>query len=654
MSGKNGATFSIGLENQVSGPAKEAAESLKGFRDRILQGQESIKAMSADMRRLRGDSEEVKAAKKTLSEQIKAEQAALTSAQLAISKAGVTMADLTKKTEKAAESTEKATDATTSVKEAFAAVGGPLATVSERAEGLATKFGSVKSLAGALAVGVAALAAVAWKLASAFAAATSDLARFVIASADAARSANLLREAATGSAANASALGTQVSDLADRLATPKAKLNELAVGLAKAGLQGKTLVDTFNATAQAAEAMGDDVGSTIADIVKRGQLMQRMQISPLELRGKGLGPQAFEEIADELAKATGKGVKDARAALFEGRVPLQQGAEALRKALEKKFGDINLRKSLSLEAQATKLRERLAALTSGVNIEPLLAGFGRLSKLFDDSTVTGAALKKLVTDFGDGMVQVFASAEPLVRGFVKGLVIGALNIESAWLSLRLALAKAIGRDIFATAIDETTAFKVAVTAGKVAAYGFAAAIAAVGTAATLAAAPLLALGATVAAAWAAMGKAGEWAKAGASIVDGIIDGIKSRIAALEKSVTDMARGIQKRFASVLEIRSPSRVMRKLGEHVPEGTAGGIEAKADAPARAAARMGAGVASGAAGGLASGAGGGVSVNVTINVEGAAALGKSVEEDFFVARLKAELQKILAGGFGTAPAT
>jgi uncharacterized protein (DUF111 family) len=144
--------------------------------------------------------------------------------------------------------------------------------------------------------------------------------------------------------------------------------------------------------------MGDEVGKQLENIITRGQMAQRVQINPLELQGSGL---QFKDIAGQLAANLHIGVEQAKAALFEGRVKLDDGAKAIRDAVDKRFGEINAKKLLDLGVQAEKFKEKLTALTADVKLEPLLKGIDELSHLFDNTTVSGAALKQLVTFLGD-------------------------------------------------------------------------------------------------------------------------------------------------------------------------------------------------------------------------------------------------------------
>src|SRR5699024_9366875 len=63
---------------------------------------------------------------------------------------------------------------------------------------------------------------------------------------------------------------------------------------------------------------------------------------------------------------------------------------------------------------------------------------------------------------------------------------------------------------------------------------------------------------------------------GANIIQGLINGIKSKIQAISNAVKDVTDRITGRLKSILKIQSPSRVFMQLGGFVGEGFALGIE------------------------------------------------------------------------------
>ncbi len=418
------ATFSVVLDDEVSGSADKAAESVEQLRARMATGEKAVKDMAAALRRLKGSTDEVKSAKDQLKAKINAEKDAISAAQIA---------------------TFKHKDATGKLASAKQALSKVVGFLKEKLGGL--KQGTDESSGG---MGLAKIAALG--LAAAFAAVVAAsvgalvaFGRFILMGANAARSTGLMREAVAGNAKDAEALGSQVDALAAKVPMAKDAINELANSLVKGGVRGQTFVDTLNAVGQATSALGDEAGNKLKALIERGRVGQNFSIGSdtgsEDLRGTGV---QRDDVAAALAKNMKIGVDKAREALAEGRVKLADGAAALKDAVEKKFGGLNLRKMLDLNVISQKLHERFDALTNGVNLEPLLQGFSDLAGLFDENTVAGAGLKEIVTVFGGEMVKGFAKGIPLAKQFFKGLVIGALQAGIMFLTLRNWLKKTFG------------------------------------------------------------------------------------------------------------------------------------------------------------------------------------------------------------------
>ena len=475
---KASATFGVNLDGNAAEVSDETAASLDHLRTSIAGSTDSLKSMSGALRRLKGNTDDVKAAKDDLKKKIAAETAALTSAQIKIQKSGVSLEQLTAKSKKLAEQQEAAKASQRSFGDSAKAIGGPLGELKEKLGGLGelAKLGSSKL--GALGLAVGGLAVVVVALTTAVISGAVAFGKWFLSVGDAARSANLLREAVAGSATNAAALGTQVDDLAKRIPLGKDAINDLAVTLAKSNVQGQTLVDTLNAVGQASAAAGDDVGATVKELVERGRISQRFQVNPQELQGKGLGTQFFQEIATELSSKMKVGVKDAQAALFEGRVKLADGAAALRAALEKKFGGINLRKSLSLDVLVMKAKENLREPREGCESRADFTGLQEaLRSALRGHRHRGQGLKKVLTLFGEGIVKAFDVGIPLAKQFFQGLVIGALSAYVAYLELSKTIKDTFGKDVFKGAFDGLDIGESTMKALEVAAKGVGVAVA---------------------------------------------------------------------------------------------------------------------------------------------------------------------------------
>ncbi len=621
------ATFSVVLDDEVSGSADKAAESVEQLRARMATGEKAVKDMSAALRRLKGSTDEVKSAKDQLKAKINAEKDAISAAQIA---------------------TFKHKDATGKLATAKQALSKVVGFLKEKFGGL--KQGTDESSGG---MGLAKIAALG--LAAAFAAVVAAsvgaliaFGKFIITGANAARSTGLLREAVAGNAKDAEALGSQVDALAMKVPMAKDAINELANSLVKGGVRGQTFVDTLNAVGQATSALGDEAGNKLKALIERGRIGQNFSVGndqSEDLRGTGL---QRDDVAAALAKNMNVGIDKAREALAEGRVKLADGAAAMKDAVEKKFGGLNLRKMLDLNVIAQKLHERFDAMTAGVNLEPLLQGFSDLAELFGENTVAGAGLKQIVTVFGGEMVKGFAKGIPLAKQFFKGLVIGALQAGIMFLTLRNWLKKTFGDN---ETLKGLFSLESALKAGALVAGVLVVGVAALG----LALGVVLGALASVGGAFQYLADAGlkfgewirnvNWAELGTNIVDGLLDGIKSGADKLIGGVKSLAARIKGGFKDALGIHSPSKVFAGYGANTAEGFAQGVEAGTPAAAKSLDEMAARPSSGGAG--SGGARGGVTVHMPINitVSGPDAA-KQITDPGFLAQLTKALEDVLIG--------
>ncbi|HEY1956049.1 MAG TPA: hypothetical protein VGH28_10555 [Polyangiaceae bacterium] len=446
------ATFNLDLKGNAAGVAKETSTAVDALADSIAKGEARAKEMSAELRKLRGSSAEVKAQKDKLKAAIGATNQAVTRDTLALHKLGTTTTEVARKQKQladaqkqSAERMKKSTDEhrkqSDALKKAIGSIGGPANDVMGKLGGLSDVAEGLGTAGGAAAIGIAATAAAVVAVGGAALYGAASLTKFIVESQAAARQMNILRAAATGSEENAANLGSQVQALSKSVPIAKNELNALGIELSRTGMRGQTLVDTMNAVGQA-QGVGDTaLASQLEELTKRGQLTKRFQISPSELFGKNL---RFDDIAGELAKSMNTGIDDARQALLAGTVPLEQGAAAMRKAVESKFGKANQALMLDPSKQVEKFEENLKTLTSGVNIEPLLHDMQDFFDLFDpEKTSSGAAIKQLVTSLGSDLVGSIHDSASAGNDFVRGLVLGALRVESSWLDTKVKLKKDI-------------------------------------------------------------------------------------------------------------------------------------------------------------------------------------------------------------------
>ena len=592
------ATFGIDLEGNVADKADDDADALERLRSKIQGSEQSIREMSGSLRRLRGDTEEVKAAKEQLRAKIQAERDAISGATQELVKQGTSydklngkVRDAARAREKMAKSldgngTAKAKADADGLSTAFQKLGGPAA--GKASSGLDT----LRKVAGqgssgmqltrvaafGLALGLAALAAAA-------VAGVASIAKWAIGQASMLRTLNLTRQAALGNAKDAAALGTQVEALADKVSLGREQLNGMAVDLVKNKLGGQVLVDSFNAVGQAAAAMDDQIGAQIQGLITRGKNSKRFSLGRFELDGSGLDR---DDVAGALAKNMKVGLGAARQALAQGRVKLADGAKALRDAVEAKFGEINISKLSDLGVLTTKLQEKLGKLTTGINLKPLAEGAKRLFALFDESSVTGAAMKELVTIVGSGLVSAFDTATKYAKPFLQGLIIGALQVTIGVLKLRKYLMASFGDSSIFKGFASGTRI---LSLGKTLIYGTVVALLALGAAIAVGLAPFVwaavQVSDFVAAVQLAYTKlAGvKWGELGTALIDGFVKGITGGASKVWGAITGVGDNAKKALKAALGINSPSKVFAKFGAGTVEGYVQGVDREAPQAQRA---------------------------------------------------------------------
>lgn len=414
------ATFNINLEGNAKEVSGALASEVDKLRQKIVGASDRISGMNRLLKNLKGDTTAVTSAKEVLKAKIASEKDAIAGASAELVKHGASL-------KKTAESSGLFGQATTFLKQT-------LANIETRFPALTS---GLKLFGGAVIGVIGAVAALGAGIAAAFV----GLAKWVITAGDARRNTQLMLEAFAGSAKNGEALGTQVDALAKKVPIARDRLAEMAAELMKTRLGGQEIVDTLNITATAAAAMGDSVGNALGDIVKRGQIARRFRLSPQELFGMGV---RFEDVAAQLAKQLHISIEKAKEELFNGSVEIGQGAKALRAVVEKRFGEVNGKKLLSLDSIGQRLHDTLASLTSKIDWTRILGPISKIVDLFDASTVTGKVLQDIITNFGKILGDTFTEGAPKMKTFFLLAEIAALKVLIGVFKLKKAIEGATG------------------------------------------------------------------------------------------------------------------------------------------------------------------------------------------------------------------
>lgn len=447
---------------------------------------------------------------------------------------------------------------------AFKDLGGPLGSavgrLFEMGEAV-TKLGAGAGPLGLAAAGVTVLASGAFALAAgatvatvAFVALTAATLKLGVSLANTAREQRLTLEAMLGSKAAADRMAGAMRKTTDETAIAHDRLMQLTESLTDAKLSGSNMTTALNALAKREQALGSTKGTD-------------------ELIGK----------------------------LKSGQLT----AGALARDIEKKYGDIVNRKMIGLDQSMVRLKANFAGLFSGLKIDGLLASISRFVDLFNETSSVGRALKFVfekafqpLVDAAEvgipmavfGMARLFNTAlrfgiwlapigvrvrrlyNEIARSDVAHQALTQLGGLLPVLGVGLLFAADQAR-VFGGALMFVLDNLVAVTAG----------FNALSTLANnpfgaldMARASLQSLVTSAESAIASLrAKRGELFAIGASFIDGLVQGVKSKIPSLGGAM-DGVVGTMKGIASKLDIRSPSRLAAFYGRMFSQGFEVGIE------------------------------------------------------------------------------
>jgi len=462
--------------------------------------------------------------------------------------------------------------------------------------GIGSKMQALSKLGTAgilLAVAVALVA-----VAAAAALATAAFIRYGIAAADAARSQRLFDNAAAGSVARGSELNKVVSDIASRVPIAREQVAEFGRQLQLAGINGLRL-QTALTTIAMIESVVPGAGAKIEGLVERFQKLRRAVLTRADLEGTGL---ALVDVAAQLAKGMGITTAAALQMLQNGTAGTDKVLDAMKRAVEQKFGKTIAAQMMSLTTQWAKLKESIGALFTGIDLEPLLGALKSITDSFSQNTVTGKVLKFLITTMFQGLVDVAAKVLPLVRAFFLQLVIAGLKLYIALKPIGAAISEAFDR------VDGAKALEYAMIAGKVAAVALLFVLGAITAVVLAAMAPILLVGSILYGAFkmgeaavqgviamfgglggslSSLGSVGAGAASG--LVDGFVAGVQAKIGAAIGAVAQLGAAIEQGLRTAIGWHSPATLGIDAIAAVGEGMEVGAEKTAPTATGAAAGL-----------------------------------------------------------------
>ncbi len=488
--------------------------------------------------------------------------------------------------------------------------------------------------AAALVAPFAAAAGVIAGIIGAIAALTAAYLSFAFAAASAARNQKILGEALTGSGAGGEEFSAVVNQLARQIPLAKDRIREMARELSLAKLGGRDLQATLVAMGTVASAVGDQGASAIKAIAEQSRAARRFTLGPRDLFGEfaslsGTGLKKAD-ILGALAEQLGTSIPAVEKRLLQGGIALDKGLLALEAAAKKRFGRTITAQMLDFNVQISKAQEALAGMFGDLNLDPVLRGLKEFLSILDTSTVTGDALKFLLTTGLQTFIDSLEVAGPIAKKFFQGLIIGALR---AYITLKPVYNQV--RDFFGFTPSEG-GLQDALAAGEVAFYAMAAAAALVGASLLLAFSPFIIVGYLVygaikmmssalevlftvgglvvdalGEAWDAV-KALDFGELGLLVVNGIVGGITGGAGRAIEAIGSLGKSMISAFKASVDSHSPSRLFHREGLNIDAGLEGGVDAGAPDVHRAIEGLGeARPSEAASGGAGSGGGRGLTI-------------------------------------------
>ncbi len=544
---------------------------------------------------------------------IRGKQAALAKAQAEVTRLGGSLKD--------------SVGPATGLGDAIGQIPGPLG-------GLAGQLEKVAAFVGPIGVLVAAFV----MLTSSAISGAIAMGKFALAASDAARSAAILREAAAGSAEGGKALDASIERVYGRTAAAREQIEGLALELRRAGLAGAALEGALSSVTTTTQVMGDQAGAILKGLADRAVVAKRFVLQPLELRGTGL---AIKDVAGALAKEMKIGVGAAQQAFQNGQVKIEAGLKALDAAVQLRFGALAQKQMIALPVQLRRAGENLRDLFKNVDPTKILEGLSLVLGLLDKSTATGKALRVIVDGIFGPMGAEASRIFPMIRTFLIGIAVVALDTAITFVKLRNSLRDMLGTD----ALKGVDGMRIAFELGGFAARALVAILASVAALIALVGASvyillvqpiqsaisvLSGIGDTINAAVAAFDPK-KFSAAGANLVKGIIEGVRSQAPLLFDTIASLATGGLTAFATAAQIQSPSKAFAEKARFIPLGVEQGVEQEAPRASKAIAALGSpaqfnpqAASAGAGGGR-----GSVTIHAPITIQGGASLPSDAEK-------------------------
>lgn len=425
--------FILELVDKVTGPAKTAEAATSKLYDSMSRAMKSAQVVSSSFAKGKAEAEkasakDVIAANKQAADAIKQRAQVEESALRVASAKAAGLAKIAKeqaKIDKAGAAQIKAQRDSAKAMDVVAGKTEKLSGVSKRssaiADGVTEAFGSMGAKALAIAGPLAAAGA-------AFA--------FVKTGFDAALDSSNFKtqtqaqlESMTGSAAKAKETFNHIQRIADELVIGQDRAAALSTDLMKnARLPRVKLEESITALVALERGQGADASAKLESIIKGHALKRTFAITREDAMTMGANMQ---EVYAAIAKQTKQGVDVVRMKMMQGRISARDGLDAMNALLIKKNKAALEAGNMDPKAMFAKAKETFSRIFEDVNLKPILDSVREFIVLFDRSTVSGKAIRLIMTSLFDVLGKVGKALFQAVRvGFVLA-TIAALKLYIA-------------------------------------------------------------------------------------------------------------------------------------------------------------------------------------------------------------------------------
>jgi hypothetical protein len=238
-----------------------------------------------------------------------------------------------------------------------------------------------------------------------------------------------LAQSITGSATAAQSLVDAQYRVAASSALAQDATLDLGNRLLKAGVGAGQYEATLKALADTAVIAGDDATKPIEKLIKKSEQLGSFALkSGTELKGSGI---KAADVYAQLATDLGISVDKVKTQLKLGKITAEQGIAATNKVLESKFGAQAAGQLTDFSVQTQKFKDNIKNLFKDVDTSPFLQSLHKMLSLFDSTTSTGKALKKVLTSAMNGFFKAAANALPYVAEFLIGIGNAGLDVYEA-------------------------------------------------------------------------------------------------------------------------------------------------------------------------------------------------------------------------------